>query len=803
MIKLNGVTKTYVVKNRRKTALNNISLNFPSKGFYSIIGKSGSGKSTLLNILGCLDKPTTGNMYIDDIEINQLSSRELDYYRNTMIGFVFQNFNLIDEYTVYDNISLALELQNCDELSMDSKITTVLNKLDISSIDYKYPNQISGGEKQRVAIARALIKEPKILLVDEPTGNLDKENANKVMNILKNISEKMLVIMVTHDEKIVKKYSDGVVKINNGIIESNTIECNDSENNEKIEILKKSKLGNKRIFKFATSNIKNRKLKFVNMILLLTITFSFLFSSLHFFKYDKGSSAYNNFKNNGIETINLIKSKEYCEGKGISKVCWTETSSATKNDIEILKNKYNNIEFNYLKAVNLYISNEDDYDSTNPYYDNTIKGIVYVKNMSNISHKLKYGTLPVDNGEILVSEYLAEMITKFVYKDIKSYDQIINNYLPINNLGSNLKIVGVVEDSHKEYEKLKNYERNGYFNQLLNNFQVHKSNDYSLIYVKDSFEFSSILNSFTSNEMKLKYNYTSQNFNILSLSWSAANMPFLGNSRNIENDNEIILDIQTFSEIFKISKQSIYDNNSIVDDYLNTNIWLEYSYDALNKKSKSIVYKVVGVVEHESGVYVSNNDFDILYEDIIVSNSWMYSGVYMELQNDNKNQSIQLLNDLENLGYRHNTSYSEALYVSDNIFDSLKTIFIVIIVTLIIFSCLLILSTIKSTIVDRLHDIGILKSLGATNFDICKIFLLESGMVTIIVSVLSISIGILTNSLINKIISNSFNVTITVLYFNVGAMIEIIALLVVLTNLFCLLALKDIFSTRPIETINK
>ena len=395
------------------------------------------------------------------------------------------------------------------------------------------------------------------------------------------------------------------------------------------------------------------------------------------------------------------------------------------------------------------------------------------------------------------------MITHFVYKDIDDPNLLINNYLPINGLGSKNKIVGIFKDDHSEYSKLKEYKKTGYFAQLLTNFEVMRNSDYALIYTTEDFKFSEMLSSFTSSEMNIKYNTKYKGFSILSKSWSSDEIPLIGNSKNIVRDDDIILDVATFSEIFKINKQLVYDDNSIVNDYLQTIIWLEYNYDALNKKSKTLSYRIVGVADHESGIYVSDSSFDNLYEDIIASNAWMYSGVHMEIQKDNQEASVKLLNDLEELGYKHNTAYSDALYVSATVFDSLKPAVIVVICVLLVFSCLLVISTIKSTIVDRMHDIGILKSLGTTNIDVCKIFLIESGLVTIVVVILSTILGVITNSMINTIIGNSFDAAITIIYFSFGTMLLVSLICIVLINSFCLFALKNIFSSKPIETINK
>ena len=185
-------------------ALDNASVNLPEKKFVAITGKSGSGKTTLLNLLGLIDTPDKGTVLIGNKNIFEFSNSEkLEYRRNT-IGIVFQFFQLIPVLNVYENIVLANEHSKKYEKEYFEEIT---NKLGISKILRKYPDQLSGGQKQRVAIARAIINRPKILLADEPTGNLDSETSKEVIDLLKNIAHdyEMTILMVTHDDDIAKE----------------------------------------------------------------------------------------------------------------------------------------------------------------------------------------------------------------------------------------------------------------------------------------------------------------------------------------------------------------------------------------------------------------------------------------------------------------------------------------------------------------------------------------------------------------------------------------------------------------------
>ena len=274
MIELKNIVKNYKSKKGRKTkALDNVSLQFESRGMTFILGKSGSGKSTLLNILGGLDKYDEGEMIILGKSSKDFTQADFDSYRNTYVGFIFQEFNILEDYDVYENISLALELQH--QSVDDAKIDELLEKLDLKNLKFRKINELSGGQKQRVAIARALIKNPKIILADEPTGNLDSETGKEVMNLLKEISKEKLVIIVSHDEEFANKYGDRIIEIKDGkvIKDSKEVKLKESENTYKIF---KSHLPLKRGFKLGIGSLKHKKIKLFFTVFLTIITLGFL-----------------------------------------------------------------------------------------------------------------------------------------------------------------------------------------------------------------------------------------------------------------------------------------------------------------------------------------------------------------------------------------------------------------------------------------------------------------------------------------------------------------------------------------------
>lgn len=206
MIQLKSVNKIYEGDTYKIHALKNISLNINQGEFVSIMGRSGSGKTTLLNIMGFLDVPTDGEFLFMGEDVSELSLKKLWRYRRENIGFVFQNFALINHCSVFDNVALPLEAVGTPRREKIKRVNAVLETVGISDLKGKYPSQISGGQRQRVAIARALVKEPRIILADEPTGSLDVRTGDEILDVFQEINDGgKTVILVTHDEKIARR----------------------------------------------------------------------------------------------------------------------------------------------------------------------------------------------------------------------------------------------------------------------------------------------------------------------------------------------------------------------------------------------------------------------------------------------------------------------------------------------------------------------------------------------------------------------------------------------------------------------
>ena len=217
ILTIENISKYYGNKSNLTKAISNISMNVDKGEFIAIMGASGSGKTTLLNVISTIDKVTSGHIYIEGQDITKLKGNDLNRFRREELGFIFQDFNLLDTLTAYENIALALQIQNFKAKAIEQQIKVVARKLDIEDILNKYPYEMSGGQKQRVASARAIVTNPKLVLADEPTGALDSKNSKMLLERLQRLNQdyQTTILMVTHDA-FSASYASKVIFIKDG-----------------------------------------------------------------------------------------------------------------------------------------------------------------------------------------------------------------------------------------------------------------------------------------------------------------------------------------------------------------------------------------------------------------------------------------------------------------------------------------------------------------------------------------------------------------------------------------------------------
>lgn len=264
MLKLKNIRKSYTIGDFSQNALDGITVNFKKQDFVAILGPSGCGKTTLLNVIGGLDHPDGGDLFINGRSTKNFKDSDWDMYRNNTIGFIFQSHNLISHLSVLQNVEMGLTLSGVSKTERKNRAIEVLNKVGLKDHINKRPNQLSGGQSQRVAIARALANNPEVILADEPTGSLDSETSLQIMELIKEIAKEKLVILVTHDSELANQYASRLIKLKDGKI------INDSKPIEEEEELAKGKTFNKTSMSFMTafiSSLNNIKTKLGRTIL--------------------------------------------------------------------------------------------------------------------------------------------------------------------------------------------------------------------------------------------------------------------------------------------------------------------------------------------------------------------------------------------------------------------------------------------------------------------------------------------------------------------------------------------------------
>ncbi len=260
VLQLNDIVKVYGTGQSSVRALNGVSLKFKNSEFVSVLGPSGCGKTTLLNIIGGLDRYTSGDLIINGVSTKKFNDADWDAYRNNSIGFVFQSYNLIGHQTVLSNVELALTLSGVSNNERKNRARKVLEKVGLKGQENKLPTQLSGGQMQRVAIARALVNDPDIILADEPTGALDTETSVSVMELLKEVSKDRLVIMVTHNPDLAIKYSTRIINMLDGVTtEDKEIINSDLKKDKKIKKTRKTSMGFLTALSLSLSNLKTKR----------------------------------------------------------------------------------------------------------------------------------------------------------------------------------------------------------------------------------------------------------------------------------------------------------------------------------------------------------------------------------------------------------------------------------------------------------------------------------------------------------------------------------------------------------------
>ena len=545
MLKLKNVSKFYYNKGIVASGFSKINLELNIGEFVVITGESGSGKSTLLNVISGLDTYEEGEMYINGEETSYYNESDFEEYRKKYIGNIFQNFNLVNSYTVYQNIELIYLMNNVNLPNIKERIYELLKQVDL----YKYRNtkvsKLSGGQKQRVAIARALAKETPIIVADEPTGNLDSKSAESVMKLLYEVSKDKLVIIVTHNYEQVEKYTTRKIKMHDGkIIEDRIIEKVQSN-----IVYKDREYGNisfKQKFKLSFRNTFNIIPKF----LLLLLIYSFLslavfteYTSTQKSTYEEFSFGFNSYFVDTSDKRIIINKKD--------------GTPITNLDYDNIK-KINNIDYivenDILIDMELYLTNEDIY-----IYGNAKEMVADIK--------LDYGRLPINEHEIIVVgnkyDYYLSDADKILDKELKL------NYNDKELLSYNLKIVGIKYRDDNEYNG-EIYIQEEDLNNIKKNINAIYSTNNIIINNKKLDDYSS--NIYPSNKVKKGDALVSENLIYICKNYYCKNDKIDLTIENIYFKDNITLNItntynnKTLNKLTDLKDYDKYGNYIFVND---------------------------------------------------------------------------------------------------------------------------------------------------------------------------------------------------------------------------------------------
>lgn len=875
MIELKEVCKVYKSKSGESfKALDNFSYSFLNRGLVGIYGDSGCGKTTLLNLIGGIDTLTSGDILIDNKSLTKFKNKELDAYRNQEIGFIFQDDNLIDNLNVFENVSLALSLRKINSKRRKELVSESLKEVGILDKEKKYPSELSGGEKQRVTIARALIKKPRIILADEPTGSLDKENSFEIMKILKELSKKYLVIVVSHDENLLNEFSDEIIKIAKGkIVGTKTI---NKINDEKDLKKKENKLTSLKVydgFKLSLKNISYKKFK--TFIVSLTLSLSIASLGLVLGIQNGVTSYINTLESEtlsrypvSIEPTGLITNDifELAENEGsftdeekvissINSNSFLRTNNLSNEFIEYL----NNIDEEYKDAIVI-----NDSTPMNVLYFDTLSEKVEHFTSSNNSFlndfsnntSIIWRALPQDVEDIL-NDY--DVLKGSYPKNKNEAVLVVNASNEVNqNILNSLGFAGILDENNKisfddiigrrfkiidndDFYKMRNIPLNerevsaiflkrGYdlyndnlklsdalsYQNLLNEINNKDTDNLDLNEYKDEFKelikYVDVLDETKINIDEIDFNDEEALFNFLSLLVSTR---YLDSYREL-NEEELLSfynDESKGTEI-KISgiirpkkdtlvsslNPGVYYSSILDEEYKNNNNpdFVDLNNDGKINQDEDKRSKIAK--SYESNIFVRfDGEFKLCVREIIgdpIENddyiNYILNRAKFGLDENITSITIFPSNFEEKsaiLGYidEYNALQSDEnkiIYtdLTAIVFNNLETITNLISLVLIIFSalCLVVAVLLESlisysNISERKHDIGILKSLGASKKDIFKIFSFESLIVGLISGLISLLLILISGLSLNGFFNSLFDVS--------GSIVNLSFLLVIIVIL--------------------
>ena len=862
MIKVEHLEKTYKSNKKNQThAIKDVSFTLPDSGMIFIIGKSGSGKSTLLNLIGGLDDFDSGKVIVDGNDLSKMNHTDFNNYRSGYVSFIFQDHFLINELKVKDNVSLGLNVIN--ENNMD-RVKDLLEKVDLSNKIDSYPIELSGGERQRVAVARAIIKDPKLILCDEPTGNLDFKTTKLIFDILKELSKEKLVIVVSHDMDNALIYADRIIEIFGGEILSDKTKNNnynkdlsfdgnsviipknkaldekdieyinsiDSKNyklgeepysntselvdsNRKVE-LKKNKFYKGRIGKISKSFIfRNLKKMIVTSIIISVIIACFqVFISLY--SFNSSYEIMKNYEKNNVEEILIRRNYYVNENPGDSMRFDKRVYPVSEEDIASLKN--NGYEGNVYKVYNYFLYQNYTGIAYEQFYNDSMSLDTFYAKESfgaiccNEDYlKSKFGSIDVIKGDIyekegvIITDYMADSLIKN-NTSISSYDDIVGRYYYTNVYQCYKYVKAIIKTDYKEVFKDYIDKANKNNGIIIDKNYVNDDEDFG--------EFSRLIKTKYGLGYSFSTNFIEDNINSKSTGWVPmrfVNIEANGTDFGVVNALSAIRCSESLNHgeaMFNLKYfNTIFNANYSVDDidsFEPITITIKKYYDDTKQKNSNlygeVTLKIVKLVNDDS-----NHDLFIREDDYSLFKD--ISMIPYGLLLDDVSSSIKCIDDISNGYYISDCLVTNIDLISKYIFIFKKVallVSIVLAVLIVVYLAFYEMSNISS----NKREIGILKAIGMKQRTISMIFIFQQILLSIMVFVTAMLFSYILIRVANNLLQSSIRLyaevyiaSITLIRFRIAYMLVFLALTIVVIMASCIIPILLLTRIKPMNII--
>lgn len=708
MLELKKINKTYKVGEFSQKALDDINIKFRKSEFVSVLGPSGSGKTTLLNVLGGLDTYSSGDLIINGKSTKEFKSKDWDEYRNNVVGFIFQSYNLITHISVLANVEMSLKLSNVSKKIRREKALKALEEVGLKDHAHKKPNELSGGQMQRVAIARSLVNNPDIILADEPTGALDSKTSKEIMKLIKKVSKGKLVIMVTHNEELASTYSNRIINLKDGKIISDTNPYTEEEKEKNTIKFRKTKMSFKEALSLSLNNIMTKKGRtlltaFASSIGIIGIALILSLSN----GFDK---KVNEYEKGIMSAMPIIISKESMnmdedtikELKGDNRIKYPESEYilSKKDEMDTLS-RTNNLTKDYIN----YIKNTPkEYAYGVSFYSSRMFNIINENKELIDASKINIGSIPYSFDESKPNQVLDAYYNVLKGRMPENKDELVLIVNAYNEVDENtLKALGFTNK-----EKIT-------FDEILESTLKIVPNDTLYKETNGIFMRNNNLDEIYSDSITLK---------VVGIIRANEKFPAFVQNSSLCYTNE-------FNEYFT----SINDKSKIVEKQreVNYNILTGIEFDETMTKENFLSY--LGADEIPMIIYLYPKDFES--KDDLLS--------YLDNYNTNLKEEDKIV-------------YIDQAKMISNMSGSVMSAITIVLVafssiSLIVSSIMIGIITYIS-VLERTKEIGILRSLGARKKDITRVFNAETFIIGITSGIIGIVIASLLTIPTNKIIYN-------------------------------------------------